>query len=126
MDHRRDQAGLRATDLRAKLARWHADVDNAFYGWNGAWLDPEFRAWDISDLLAYIRVPVQIVQGEADQYGTLRQVEIAQRVHCPVEIALHSRRRPFAAARSAGRDAGGGRRFRQPHPRPGEAADSAA
>ena len=28
------------TDLKAKLARWHKDVDNAFYGWNGAWLDP--------------------------------------------------------------------------------------
>src|SRR5205809_2371747 len=22
------------TELRAKLARWHKDVDNAFYGWN--------------------------------------------------------------------------------------------
>ena len=29
------------TDLKSKLARWHSDVDNAFYGWNGAWLDPE-------------------------------------------------------------------------------------
>ena len=37
------------TELRAKLSRWHADVDNAFYGWNDAWLDPKFRAWDISD-----------------------------------------------------------------------------
>ncbi len=45
------------TDLKAKLARWHKDVDNAFYGWNGAWLDPEFRDWDISEYLAYIRVP---------------------------------------------------------------------
>src|SRR5271156_806727 len=27
------------TNLRSKLARWHHDVDNAFYGWNGAWLD---------------------------------------------------------------------------------------
>src|SRR5262249_45471963 len=26
--------------LKEKLARWHNDVDNAFYGWNGAWLDP--------------------------------------------------------------------------------------
>src|SRR3978361_1105504 len=25
------------SDLRAKLARWHKDVDNAFYGWNSAW-----------------------------------------------------------------------------------------
>ncbi len=36
-------------DLRARLARWHADVDNAFKGWNGAWLDPEFRKWDITE-----------------------------------------------------------------------------
>ena len=77
------------TDLRAKLARWHKDVDNAFYGWNGAWLDPKFRAWDISDYLAYIRVPVALIQGDADQYGTIRQVEIAQEeCYCPVEVTL--------------------------------------
>ena len=64
--------------LREKLARWHKDVDNAFYGWNAAWLDPRFRDWDISDSLAYVRVPVAILQGAADQYGTMRQVEIAQ------------------------------------------------
>jgi len=77
------------TDLRAKLARWHKDVDNAFYGWNGAWLDPKFRAWDISDYLAYIRVPVAIIQGADDQYGTMRQVEIAQEeCYCPVDVTL--------------------------------------
>ena len=27
-------------DLRARLARWHTDVDAAFKGWNGAWPDP--------------------------------------------------------------------------------------
>jgi pimeloyl-ACP methyl ester carboxylesterase len=77
------------TDLRAKLARWHRDVDNAFYGWNGAWLDPKFRAWDISDYLAYIRVPVAIVQGADDQYGTIRQIEIAQEeCYCPVDVTI--------------------------------------
>src|SRR6202023_2713813 len=40
------------TDLRKKLARWHGDVDNAFYGWNDAWLDPKFRNWDICEYLA--------------------------------------------------------------------------
>src|SRR5262249_26736480 len=77
------------TDLRAKLARWHKDVDNAFYGWNGAWLDPKFRNWDISEYLAYIRVPVAIIQGADDQYGTVRQVEIAQEeCYCPVDVTL--------------------------------------
>jgi pimeloyl-ACP methyl ester carboxylesterase len=78
------------TDLRQKLARWHADVDNAFRGWNDAWLDPEFRKWDITEPLAYIRVPILIVQGEDDQYGTQRQIEMArQECYCPVEVALY-------------------------------------
>ena len=76
-------------DLRQRLSRWHKDVDNAFRGWNGAWLDPEFRKWDITEFLAYIRVPMLIVQGEDDQYGTVRQIEAAEReCYCPVEVAL--------------------------------------
>jgi pimeloyl-ACP methyl ester carboxylesterase len=76
-------------DLRARLSRWHADVDNAFHGWNGAWLDPDFRRWDITEYLAYIRVPVLIVQGEDDQYGTATQIEVAsQECYCPVEVAM--------------------------------------
>jgi pimeloyl-ACP methyl ester carboxylesterase len=79
------------TELKAKLARWHKDVDNAFYGWNGAWLDPEFRNWDISDYLAYIRVPVMLIQGVDDQYGTMRQVEIAQEeCYCPLDLKVIS------------------------------------
>jgi pimeloyl-ACP methyl ester carboxylesterase len=92
------------TELRAKLARWHKDVDNAFYGWNGAWLDPKFRDWDISEYLAYIRVPVAVIQGERDQYGTMRQVEIAkEECYCPVDVtevpgAGHSPHREAPAA----------------------------
>ena len=75
--------------LKAKLARWHSDVDNAFYGWSNAWLDPDFRNWDISEYLAYIRVPVAIVQGADDQYGTMRQIEIAQQeCYCPVDVTM--------------------------------------
>jgi len=75
------------TNLRSKLARWHHDVDNAFYGWNGAWLDPKFRNWDISEYLAYIRVPIAILQGGNDEYGTRRQVEIArEECYCPVDV----------------------------------------
>ncbi|MEJ2624226.1 MAG: alpha/beta hydrolase [Pseudolabrys sp.] len=77
------------TDLRAKLARWHKDPDNAFRGWNDAWLDPGFRQWDITEPLAYIRVPMLIVQGEGDQYGTVAQIEAAEReCYSPVEVAL--------------------------------------
>ncbi len=76
-------------DLRTKLARWHKDPDNAFRGWNDAWLDPEFREWDITQDLAYIRVPILIVQGKDDQYGTVKQIDAAQEeCYCPVDVAL--------------------------------------
>jgi pimeloyl-ACP methyl ester carboxylesterase len=76
-------------DLRERLAKYHADVDMAFRGWNDVWLNSDFRKWDISEELAYIRVPILIVQGEDDQYGTVKQIEIAQEeCYCPVEVAL--------------------------------------
>jgi pimeloyl-ACP methyl ester carboxylesterase len=71
----------RTTDLRDRLARYHADPDSAFWGWNDIWLDPAFRAWNIEDRLASIRCPLLAVQGEDDEYGTMAQIEgIARRV----------------------------------------------
>lgn len=64
-----------ATDVRNKLAKHHADVDNAFLGWAAAWLDPGFLAWNLTEYLPGIRVPVMVVQGEEDGYGTLAQVD---------------------------------------------------
>lgn len=63
------------TDLRAKLARYHSDVDGAFWGWNRIWLDPAFRRWDIQEYLPRVRCPVLAIQGEEDEYGTMEQVE---------------------------------------------------
>ena len=85
----RTKTAFESGPLRAKLARWHADPDNAFHAWCGPWLNPEFRKWELGDELAHIRVPILIVQGEDDQYGTLRQIEVAQEeCYCPVEVAL--------------------------------------
>jgi len=77
------------TDLRARMTRWHADVDATARGWSDVWLKGDFRKWDLTEFLAYIRVPMLIVQGEDDQYGTVCQIEIAQQeCYCPVEVAL--------------------------------------
>jgi pimeloyl-ACP methyl ester carboxylesterase len=75
--------------LKSKLARWHKDVDAAFNGWLDVWLDPKFRNWDISESLAYVRVPIEIIQGADDQYGTMRQIKIArEECYCPVEVSI--------------------------------------
>jgi pimeloyl-ACP methyl ester carboxylesterase len=72
-------------DLRAKLAKYHAHVDVAFCGWNGAWLDPGFRAWNIEDAAGRWRVPALLIQGADDQYGTLKQIRaIEARSPAPV------------------------------------------
>jgi len=76
-----------AGDLRERLKRHHGDnVDVAFHGWNGAWLDPGFRRWNITEYLPSIHVPTLLIQGEADQYGTLAQIDCAERLIAgPVE-----------------------------------------
>jgi pimeloyl-ACP methyl ester carboxylesterase len=77
-------------DLRQRLAKYHgANVDCAFLGWNDAWRDPGFRAWNIRESIGYIRVPILIVQGTADPYGTAAQIRAAeQEAYCPVDVAM--------------------------------------
>jgi pimeloyl-ACP methyl ester carboxylesterase len=76
--------------LRQALARHHGDnVECAFRGWNGVWLAPEFRSWNIEEYLPGINVPVLVIQGEQDEYGTLRQVEALERgCKCPVRSII--------------------------------------
>jgi pimeloyl-ACP methyl ester carboxylesterase len=77
------------TDLRDRLARYHRDVDATAHGWSDVWLNGDFTSWDLTEDLAYIRVPVLIIQGEDDHYGTVRQIEIAQEeCYCPVEVLM--------------------------------------
>ena len=77
-------------DLRARLARLHGDnVDVAFWGWNQAWLDPDFMRWNIEEYLPGISVPVLVVQGRDDQYGTAEQYQRIQRGSGgPVEVLV--------------------------------------
>ena len=98
------------TDLRARLARYHADPDSAFRGWNDVWLSPAFRGWNIESEIAAIHCPVLAVQGEDDEYGTLAQIRaIAARVSQTELLEIpdcgHSphRDQPEVLAREAGR-----------------------
>jgi pimeloyl-ACP methyl ester carboxylesterase len=66
----------RSGTLKRPLARYHAEnVDETFWGWNNVWLNPEFRSWNIEEYLPQIAVPILLIQGEDDQYGTLDQVK---------------------------------------------------
>lgn len=80
---------FRTTDLPERLGRYHDDVVSTFRGWNDIWLHPDFRRWNIEEYLARIAVPVLLIHGEDDQYGTVAQVEaIARQVSGPVEMLI--------------------------------------
>jgi pimeloyl-ACP methyl ester carboxylesterase len=73
-----------ATDLRQRLSKYHARVDDAFLGWADIWLDPEFLTWSIEDLTARIEQPLLLIQGLDDEYGTIAQLDrIEARVQGP-------------------------------------------
>ena len=94
--------------LRARLARHHADPDMAFHGWSNAWLDRGFRrSFDLSADLARIRVPMLILQGRHDPYGTEAQPRMAQALAAgPVEtVLLEAGHAPHLDAESASIDA---------------------
>ncbi|MFP5285338.1 MAG: alpha/beta fold hydrolase [Thermoanaerobaculia bacterium] len=80
----------RYQEVRKKLERLHGPgTGDTFAGWTDVWLRPEFLAWDIQDLLPSVTCPVLVVQGEEDEFGTVRQVEaIAGSVSGPVETVL--------------------------------------
>ncbi|HVR99176.1 MAG TPA: alpha/beta hydrolase [Thermoanaerobaculia bacterium] len=77
-------------DLERKLRRQHGDnTDRTFHAWTEVWLSPAFRNWDSQEYLPGVGCPVLIVQGERDEYGTLRQVEaITASVAGPVETVI--------------------------------------
>lgn len=95
-------------NLRTRLARYHEHVDDAFWGWNRAWLDPGFQAFDLSGDLARVRLPTLVVQGADDPYGTSAQPEAAVRLAPgPVERLMvpQARHAPHLEAPEAARPA---------------------
>ena len=77
------------TDLGERMARYHRDAERTFRLWNDIWLAPEFRSWNIEDVLGAVTAPTLLIQGVHDQYGTLAQIEAIERgVRGPVRRAV--------------------------------------
>ena len=86
-------AGIRAarrvwesSDWPQKLARYHHDAPRVFSDWNDTWLSPAFRDWNIEAYLPRIACPVLALQGEDDEYATMRQIEVIGEVVPGTEV----------------------------------------
>jgi pimeloyl-ACP methyl ester carboxylesterase len=83
------RATFATTDLGERMARYHRDPARTFRLWNDIWLAPEFRSWNIEDVLGAVTAPTLLIQGAQDQYGTLAQIDaISHGIAGPVARAV--------------------------------------
>ena len=79
-------------DLKQRLGKYHRDAEATFRGWSDAWLDPDFRDWNVTGVIDALRTPVLAIQGRDDQYATLAQIEVIERRSgAPVETLVLDR-----------------------------------
>ncbi|MBL8397383.1 MAG: alpha/beta hydrolase [Candidatus Accumulibacter sp.] len=75
-----------SSDWPQRLARHHRDPAAVFHAWHDTWLSPEFRAWRITDDLPAIRCPILAIQGQDDEYATMRQIDCIAEALPEVEL----------------------------------------
>jgi pimeloyl-ACP methyl ester carboxylesterase len=79
----------KATDMGARLGRYHRDAEHTFWAWNDIWLLPAFRQWNIEALVPKIVTPMMVVQGLDDEYGTPAQCDaIKALATAPCELVM--------------------------------------
>ena len=74
--------GIAAADILWKqgklknLHKYHGEkTESVFRAWSTTWQSPWFRNWNIENLLPDIEVPLLVIQGADDQYGSVQQVD---------------------------------------------------
>ena len=68
-------ASYESLNMNERLAKYHGpNTENVFKSWTETWIKPEFKSWNIEHFLPKITCPLLFIQGEADEYGSLEQV----------------------------------------------------
>jgi pimeloyl-ACP methyl ester carboxylesterase len=75
-----------STELEQRMQKYHGNhAGDVFRGWNDIWLEPEFRQWNICEFLESVDIPVLVMQGLDDEYGSAAQVDtVVELVKRPV------------------------------------------
>lgn len=63
--------------FRNSLEKYHGDkTESMFYAWANPWLSEESKTWSLEKYLKNITAPVLFIQGEDDQFGSEKQLNI--------------------------------------------------
>ena len=77
------------SEMEEKMSKYHRDPQATFWGWNDIWLDDQFQSWNLEGFLPGVKSPSLLIQGEADEFGTWKQLDaIGAQVAGPVRRML--------------------------------------
>ena len=63
--------------LKKFLKKYHDNkTESMFYGWALTWTNKDYTDWNMEHVLPDIKCPVYVIQGENDEHGTERQVNL--------------------------------------------------
>lgn len=66
---------LHTTQIAKALERYHGNkVYDLYYAWTKTWLSAEHQSWNIEHFIPNIIVPILVIQGEFDEFGSMNQV----------------------------------------------------
>lgn len=84
------EEAYKTTNLKERLVRYHGDkTEDLFMAWTQTWQKDFFQSWNIEHWLKNIECPVLIIQGENDEFGSMKQVEaVEQQVKGPLQSLL--------------------------------------
>lgn len=72
---RKAQKTLETTNISRALAKYHGDkVFDLYYAWTKTWLSEQHQSWNIEHFIPKIKVPILVIQGENDEFGSMNQV----------------------------------------------------
>lgn len=66
------------SDMRRRLSRYHLDADAVFHAWMRSNRSRLFTDYPMKQYLERVSCPVLMLQGQRDEFGTLRQFEALQ------------------------------------------------
>lgn len=90
---------LKTTKIARALEKYHGDkVFDLYYAWTKTWLSQEHQSWNIEHFIPLIEVPTLVIQGEFDEFGTMKQVDAFDKSSgnvekCIVKNAKHTAHR---------------------------------
>ncbi len=66
--------------LSNNLKKYHTDqTSRLFNSWVDGWLSDKFKNWNIEELLKNIKAPVLAIQGEEDEFTSIKQLDALKR-----------------------------------------------